>query len=520
MPAKTQSVTDSIAHERGAVISSKGMRLGDILAGVPTTQPLADAAREVTGIAYDSRNAARGSAFFAIRGESVDGNRFVSDAIKRGATAVISELPRPAIENSADVTWVQVQEARKALAIASANFFDHPTAALKLIAITGTAGKTTTSFLVDSILQSAGMTTGLFGTIVYRTPRSEIHATNTTPESYEMQRFFAELRDAGGVAGVMEVSSHALSMDRIWGCHFDVAVFTNLASDHLDYHKNVDDYFAAKRRLFEGTGAGAPGTAVLNSDDARSSQLQGLTKRTFTFGLGEEAEVTAKKFELAFEGLQFTADTPDGRIDVRSTLVGRINVYNILAAIAVAQAMGISRAAIEKGIATLSAVPGRFERIDCGQPFLVIVDYAHTDDSLRKLLVTARELHPEGRIITLFGNGGDRDRTKRPAMGETAARASDLVILTVDNPRSEDPLLTINDSVVGVQRTRTPYRVEPDRERAIALAYSEARAGDIVLLVGKGHETYQVMKEGPVYFNEREVARRLLLERGYGKGQT
>jgi UDP-N-acetylmuramoyl-L-alanyl-D-glutamate--2,6-diaminopimelate ligase len=496
------------------------MKLGDILAGVDTIRPLADAAKEVTGIAYDSRHAAPGAIFFAIHGEFTDGNLFVSDGVKRGASVVVSELPQPSAENSSGVTWVQVPESRKALAIASANFFDHPTAALKLIAITGTAGKTTTSFLVDSILQSAGIRTGLFGTIVYRTPRSEIHATNTTPESYEMQRFFAELRDAGGVAGVMEVSSHALSMDRVWGCHFEVAVFTNLSSDHLDYHKNVDDYFAAKVRLFEGTGAGAPGTAVLNSDDARSSQLRGLAKRTLTFGLGDGAEVTTRKFELAFSGLQFTADTPDGKIDIRSTLVGRINVYNILAAVAAAQAMGIPRAAIEKGIAGLPSVPGRFERIDCGQPFLVIVDYAHTDDSLRKLLVTARELHAEGRIITLFGNGGDRDRTKRPAMGETAARASDLVILTVDNPRSEDPLRTINDSVVGVQRTRTPYRVEPDRERAIALAYSEARPGDIVLLVGKGHETYQVMKDGPVYFNEREVARRLLLERGYGKGTT
>jgi UDP-N-acetylmuramoyl-L-alanyl-D-glutamate--2,6-diaminopimelate ligase len=518
VPTKTQAATDSIAPARGAVISTRGMRLADILAGVTTTQPLANAAREVTGIAYDSRHAVPGSAFFAIRGESTDGNRFISDAIRRGASVVVSELPRPVGENSADVAWVQVPEARKALAIASANFFGHPTTALKLIAITGTAGKTTTSFLLDSILQAAGITTGLFGTVVYRTPRSEVHATNTTPESYEMQRFFAELRDAGGVAGILEASSHALSMDRLWSCHFDVAVFTNLTSDHLDYHKNVDDYFAAKRRLFEGTGAGAPGTAVLNSDDARSRQLHGLAKRTLTFGLDEGAEVTTKKFELAFSGLQFTADTPDGKIDVRSTLVGRTNVYNILAAVAAAQAIGISRATIETGISALPSVPGRFERIDCGQPFLVIVDYEHTDDSLRKLLVTARELHPEGRIITLFGNGGDRDRTKRPAMGETAARASDLVILTVDNPRSEDPLRTINDAVVGIQRTRTPYRVEPDRERAIALAYAEARPGDIVLLVGKGHETYQVMKDGPVYFNEREVARRLLLERGYGKG--
>jgi UDP-N-acetylmuramoyl-L-alanyl-D-glutamate--2,6-diaminopimelate ligase len=305
-------------------------------------------------------------------------------------------------------------------------------------------------------------------------------------------------------------------MDRLWGCHFDVAVFTNLTSDHLDYHKNLDDYFAVKRQMFEGTGAGKPTVAVINSDDARGKQLIGLAERTLTFGMMNGAQVITRNFSPSFSRLQFIAQTPSGNIDVRSALVGRINVYNILCAIATGLALNISPKIIEQGIAALQAVPGRFERIDCGQPFLVIVDYAHTDDSLRKLLTTARELHPEGRIITLFGNGGDRDRTKRPAMGETAGRASDLVVLTVDNPRSEDPLRTINDSVVGVQRTRTPYRVEPDRERAIGIAFDEAHAGDIVLLVGKGHETYQIMKEGRVHFDEREVARRLLNERGYG----
>jgi len=279
----------------------------------------------------------------------------------------------------------------------------------------------------------------------------------------------------------------------------------------------VDDYFAAKRLLFSGTGAGPPTVGVINSDDPRSKPLFALAGRTLTFGLTNGAQITTRNFVLSFYGLQFTAQTPEGKIEVRSSLVGRINVFNILAAIGAGLALNISPLNIERGISQLAAVPGRFERIDCGQPFLVIVDYAHTDDSLRKLLATARELHPEGRLITLFGNGGDRDRTKRPAMGETAARASDLVVLTVDNPRSEDPLRTINDSVVGIQRTRTAYRVEPDRERAIGMAFDEARPGDIVLLIGKGHETYQMMKDGPVYFNEREVARRLLLERGYGK---
>ncbi len=540
--AKTQLDSDLDVPTMEAKSKYGAMKLKDLLAGILPTKSASfkdgELDREVASVAYSSKQVTPGAVFFAIRGESTDGNLFAIDAITRGAAAIISELPRPTGGDrvtewnalaarvgatatlpraiSPDVTWIQVPEARKALAIASANYFHHPAAALKLVGITGTSGKTTTSFLVDSILQAAGLTTGLFGTVVYRTPRAEVHATNTTPESFEMQRFMAELRDAGGNAAVMEVSSHALSMDRLWGCHFDVALFTNLTSDHLDYHKNLDEYFLAKRRMFEGTGAGAPSVAVLNSDDARAKRLVGLTGRTFTFGLTNGAQITTKNFELSFSGLQFTAQTPDGNIEVRSSLVGRINVYNILAAIGVGIGLGIPRANIEKGIAQLSSVPGRFERIVCGQPYLVIVDYAHTDDSLRKLLTTARELHPEGRLITLFGNGGDRDRTKRPVMGESAGRASDLVILTVDNPRSEDPLRTINDSVVGVQRTRTRYLVEPDRARAIGLAFDEAREGDIVLLVGKGHESYQVMKEGPVYFNEREVARRLLHERGYG----
>jgi UDP-N-acetylmuramoyl-L-alanyl-D-glutamate--2,6-diaminopimelate ligase len=542
MLAKTQPGPNVDAESHETSVRPESLTLRELLSGIHTTLPItpSEAERKISEIAYNSRQVKQGSAFFAIRGETTDGNLFVFDAAARGATGIISELPRPSsAESNADwqalfariatpteariippsVTWIQVPEARKALSLASANLFRHPAAALKLIGITGTSGKTTTSFLIDSILRAAGINAGLFGTVVYRTPRAEVKATNTTPESYEMQRFFAELRDSGATAGVMEVSSHALSMDRLWGCHFDTAVFTNLTSDHLDYHKNLDDYFAAKRQMFEGTGAGKPTIAVINSDDARGKQLIGLAERTFTFGMTNGAQIITRNFTPSFSGLQFTAQTPNGNIEVRSPLVGRINVYNILCAIATGLAFNISPKIIEKGIASLQAVPGRFERIDCGQPFLVIVDYAHTDDSLRKLLTTARELHPEGRIITLFGNGGDRDRTKRPAMGETAGRASDLVVLTVDNPRSEDPLRTINDAVVGVQRTRTPYKVEPDRERAIGMAFDEARAGDIVLLVGKGHETYQIMKDGPVHFDEREVARRLLHERGYGSGE-
>ncbi|HEX2714789.1 MAG TPA: UDP-N-acetylmuramoyl-L-alanyl-D-glutamate--2,6-diaminopimelate ligase, partial [Candidatus Acidoferrales bacterium] len=330
-----------------------------------------------------------------------------------------------------------------------------------------------------------------------------------------LQGFLAEVRDAGGTHAVLEASSHALAMDRVWGCSFVAAVFTNLTRDHLDYHHTFEEYFAAKRHLFEGTGAGAPRVGVLNADDPYSKRLAGLAERTLTYGLENSAEVTTKKFALAFSGLEFAVLTPAGKIEVCSPLVGRINVYNILAAIGAAIALGISREHIEAGIRQLESVPGRFERIALGQPYLLVVDYAHTDDALRNLIATARELNPSGRIITLFGCGGDRDRAKRPLMGEVAGTMSNVVVLTSDNPRSEDPLRIINDVVVGLQKTKAKYFVEPDRLRAIEQALDEARPGDMVLLAGKGHETYQVLREQTIDFDDREVARQSLRRRGY-----
>jgi UDP-N-acetylmuramoyl-L-alanyl-D-glutamate--2,6-diaminopimelate ligase len=318
----------------------------------------------------------------------------------------------------------------------------------------------------------------------------------------------------------MEVSSHALAMERAWGCPFAVAVFTNLTRDHLDFHKTMEEYAAAKRRLFEGTGAGPPRVAVINSDDPFAAQLKVFAPRTLTYGLRNGAEVTTKKFALTFSGLEFTAHTPAGKIEIVSPLVGRINVYNILAAVGAALALEIPCEAIAEGVLNLKNVPGRFERIDEGQPFLVVVDYAHTDDALRNLLETAHELvrqeNRRGRIITLFGCGGDRDRTKRPLMGEAAGARSDLVVLTSDNPRSEDPRLIINDAVVGLQRANAKYVIEADRARAIEIALDAAEAGDIVLLAGKGHETYQILREQTIHFDDREQARAALRKRGYG----
>jgi UDP-N-acetylmuramoyl-L-alanyl-D-glutamate--2,6-diaminopimelate ligase len=519
MPRAAASRAVLSRRARGSILVNRKMKLRELLGSELRDENGNAAGRfgtvEVSSLAYDSRQVQPGALFFALAGARTDGNLYAAEAIERGALAIASEQPAPA-ELERRTLWLRVPNARRALAWAAANFYGRPAESLKLIGITGTNGKTTTAFLLDSILRAAGHQSGLFGTIVYRTPASARPATNTTPESLDLERFLAEVRDAGGTHAVLEVSSHALAMDRVWACPFAVTLFTNLTRDHLDFHKTLDDYFAAKRRLFEGTGLGPPAAAVVNLDDPRGRELLGLARRTLTYGLGNGAGVTAGKFPLNLAGLAFTAETPAGPIEICSPLVGRPNVYNILAAVAAALALGIEREAIAVGVRRLAGVPGRFERIDEGQPFVVVVDYAHTDDALRNLLETARELKP-ARILTLFGAGGDRDRTKRPLMGEAAGRLSDLVMVTSDNPRSEDPLGIINDVVVGLQKARGNYRVEPDRARAIERVLAEAQAGDLVLLAGKGHETYQILRDRTIDFDDRVVAREVLQRLGYKK---
>jgi len=504
----------SVAELRHSVRQSlKALLAGvEVRSGVPPQEILV---RQVT---HDSRKAQAGALFVAIPGVTTDGTLFAKDAVAHGAVAVLSEASAPAAW-PADVAWVQVAEARKALAIAAANFWGRPANALKLVGVTGTNGKTTTTSLIDAILRASGAKAGLFGTISYHTPKGEYPAPNTTPESVDLQQFFAEIREMGGTYATMEASSHALALDRLWGCHFAAAVFTNLTRDHIDFHKNFENYFAAKRRLFEGTGAGVPDVSVVNTDDEWGKKLIGLGKQTLTYGLQNGTDLKAKKFALSFGGLSFTAQTPAGPVQVESALVGRINVYNILAAIGTGIGLGIANEVIEEGIRSLHAVAGRFQRIDLGQPFLVVVDYAHTDDALQNLIRTARELITKGRIITVFGCGGSRDRTKRPIMGETSGRLSDLTILTSDNPRQEDPLKIISDIVVGMQKSTGKYLIEPDRAKAISLAIEEARPGDIVLLAGKGHETYQIFADQTIHFDDREEAEKALKERGYS-GET
>src|SRR5258707_1968985 len=434
---KSDSSAKHANNERGhsmpGRIAGQSSKLSTLLVGVEASVPTAAGELDMRQVACDSRKVRPRALFFALHGAKADGNAFIRDAVSRGAVAIASEDAPPATMPSS-VAWIRVAHARKALAIAAANFYRHPAEALQLVAVTGTNGKTTTTSLVDAIIKASGAKTGLFGTIAYHTPLGDYPAPNTTPESVDLQGFLAEIRDAGGRYGVLEASSHSLAMDRLWGCHFAAAVFTNLTREHLDYHKTFEDYFAAKLRLFEGTGAGAPDTAVLNTDDGYGKRLAGLAKNPVTYGLESDADITTKKFQLTFDGLTFTAHTPNGKVHVVSRLVGRINVYNLLAAIGAAQALGLSNEVIENGIRNLESVSGRFQRIDLGQPFLVIVDYAHTDDALENLIRTARELNPKCRIITLFGCGGGKERTKRSVMGEGFGRLSDLTILSSDNP--------------------------------------------------------------------------------------
>jgi UDP-N-acetylmuramoyl-L-alanyl-D-glutamate--2,6-diaminopimelate ligase len=490
------------------------MRLQELLSGV---EILAQSGNpEVSGLEYDSRRIKPGYAFVALRGESVDGNRFIRQALAAGAAAVITdsdERPEP-------IAWARVRDARRALALLSANFYGHPARQLRIIGITGTNGKTTTSFLVESILRAAGRKAALVGTIEYHVAGKMLPAPHTTPEALELNRLFREALDAGTTDVVMEVSSHALALQRTFGIPFEVAAFTNLTRDHLDYHRTMDEYFRAKRILFAGCGARVPRYSVVNADDPYGRELEGFSEargtKAFSYGMAE-GDFRAAKPEMRPSGTRFELLMPDGSILVRSPLIGRVNVYNMLAASGAAYAGACPKEAIRAGLENLRRVPGRFEPVDCGQPFTVVVDYAHTDDALRNLLVLARDLvaRSGGRVITVFGCGGDRDRSKRPLMGEAAGQGSDFVVLTSDNPRSEDPHAIMAETIPGLERTGVQFEAEADRRTAIDRAIRRAHPGDIVVLAGKGHERVQVMGTSNLPFDDRQVAREALRNLGY-----
>jgi UDP-N-acetylmuramoyl-L-alanyl-D-glutamate--2,6-diaminopimelate ligase len=490
------------------------MTIEQVILGVQLRRELASGLGQlsVAGLEYDSRRVQPGFLFFAFPGARADGREFAQQAIDQGAIAAVSEFPAPDGFRGA---WIEVEHGRQALALSARNFYGNPAERLKLTGVTGTNGKTTTTFLIDAVLHAAGIRTALVGTIEYRLAGEVRPAVNTTPESLDLYRMFQELEQAAGTHVTMEVSSHALALGRVYGIAFHTVVFTNLTRDHLDFHHTMEEYFAAKQLLFVPRAAAAPVWAVINHDDAYGRQI-GSARHTLRYGFEEGADLRGSSLKMSFEGLRFTVQYGAERVELSSPLVGKFNAYNILAACGAALSYGLDWKTISTAIANFPGVPGRFESVQQGQPFLVIVDYAHTDDALRNVISVTRELHPK-RVITLFGCGGDRDRSKRPLMAQAASQASDFVVLTSDNPRSEDPLAIMNDALVGLRRFDTPHIIEPDRAKAIRAALHEAAAGDIVILAGKGHETYQVLKDRVIHFDDREVARDVLRELGYKK---
>ena len=488
------------------------MTIAEILKGLNVKRVTGPLEKEIEGIAYDSRVVKKGFLFVAIKGLSVDGHAFIKDVISKGAAGVVTEK---AVDVQNEVAVIEVDDSRDALALMSAAFYRDPSKKLSLIGITGTNGKTTTSYITKNILEVWGKKVGLLGTVQYIVANKILPASHTTPESLDLQGYLREMVDNNIEYGVIEVSSHALALKRVKGCSFRVAVFTNFSQDHLDFHGTMEDYFAAKTKLFDYLGK--DDYAVLNWDDPMVRSLgEKLNCHCITCGLERGAMLRAKNITdnrlqttdyRRQWGLSFMIQTPEDRFAVSSGLIGRNNIYNILMSAGVAYALGVSREAIIEGIRTVKPIEGRLEKIDAGQNFLCIVDYAHTEDALKKLIEEAR-LITGGKIITVFGCGGDRDRTKRPKMGVVASDLSDFVVITSDNPRIEEPSEIIKDIIKGIKKDN--YIIEPDRAKAIEKAVSIANTGDILLIAGKGHENYQEIKGIRYPFSDKEVFKKII----------
>jgi UDP-N-acetylmuramoyl-L-alanyl-D-glutamate--2,6-diaminopimelate ligase len=507
------------------------LKLRDLVAGLPEQRVLGDPGTEVAGMAYHSRHVHEGFLFAAIRGLREDGKRFIPDALARGAKVLLTDEPW----TSSPVIQVVVPDVREALARLAATFYGEPSSSLTLIGITGTNGKTTTAYLIESILQAEGKTVGVMGTINYRYGANVQPAPTTTPESLDLQRSLRAMADGGVTHVVLEVSSHALDLQRVRGCEFDVGLFTNLTRDHLDYHPSMQEYYQAKELLFTqclGESCKEPRTAVINMDDPKGPDLvERACGRVLRYAVHSPAEIRPHSFQAGAEGLAVQIATPRGALAVNTPMIGQHNLYNVLAAVSVGEALGLSRGAMAAGIQKLQRVPGRMERVPAPPGLGVFVDYAHTPDALERALETLREIRA-GRVIVVFGCGGDRDRGKRAAMGRVAAGGSDWVVLTSDNPRSEDPLRIIAEAEKGVREVVQArydaeelfrplpgpgYFVEPDRRKAIGLAIRLLRPGDVVLIAGKGHEDYQILGEKRIHFDDREEALAALAARAEGK---
>jgi len=481
----------------------------------------------VTGVEYDSRKVKPGAVFVAMKGGSTDGNRYIDKAIAAGALGIITDSSNTfdhLLVYQAGTPMLEVEHGRRALAEASAAFFGHPERKLAATGITGTNGKTTTAFLTEALLNAAGRSTVLVGTIEYHVAGEVRTSVHTTPESRDLFELMAEGAARGATELVTEVSSHGLDQGRAMGLNFDVAVFTNLTRDHLDYHQTMEKYFAAKRLLFDGTLYPAPRVAVVNAMDDRGAELAEAARKAGaevrTYGI-TKGDWRAASYALTPGGAVIDLETPAGSARVTSKLAGEVNILNLLAAFTAAHARGVAFEKLVEFIPSLKPVPGRFQPVHAGQPFTVIVDYAHTDDALRNLIVLARQMTAQSgaRVITMFGCGGDRDRTKRPKMGQAAGAGSDFVVATSDNPRSEEPLAILAEIEPGLKASGVRYTIEPDRGAAIGVALHAAQAGDVVLLAGKGHEKEQIVAGRTIPFDDAQIALSVLKELGYGGWQ-
>lgn len=459
----------------------------------------------IAGISYDSRHIQPGFLFVCIQGFKDDGHRYIPEALERGAAALVVErIPAPPVT----VPLIRVADARKALALLSARFYDHPSTRLTLIGVTGTQGKTTTAYLTEAILSEAGLRTALIGTVVQRVGEREARSLRTTPESLNLQQLLAESVRVGISHVVMEVSSHALALNRVAGCDFDMAIFTNLTSDHLDLHGTTQRYLEAKASLFAQLGPDPQRRAIVNLDDPHSGRILDSTQcPTLTYAVHRTAHLMASDIRAGLRTLSFLAHTPEGQVQVRTALTGAFNAYNALAALGVGLSLGIDLGHVAAGLERVKCVPGRFELVEAGQDFLLIVDFAHTAAAMEQLLTTTRTF-TRARVITVFGCPGERDKTKRPIIGRVVSRLSDHAILTTDNPASEDPLAIAREIETGLRQASRScsYEIIVDRAEAIARAVSLARPGDAVILAGKGHEEYQIMQTGLVPFSDRAVA--------------
>ncbi|MCR2803703.1 UDP-N-acetylmuramoyl-L-alanyl-D-glutamate--2,6-diaminopimelate ligase [Paenibacillus soyae] len=487
------------------------MRLRDLTDLLLTARLVGDEMTEFTGVEKDSRRVRPGQLFLCVPGLTVDGHAFAGDAVKRGASAIVCERPLPL-----DVPQLIVKDSKLATAIISDYVYAHPSEHVKVIGVTGTNGKTTTTYLIERILNDSGKASGVIGTIEWRYGGKSFPMSGTTPDAHELQRQLGEMRDAGMRYCAMEVSSHALEQGRVKGCRFRTAIFTNLTQDHLDYHGTMEKYADAKGLFFSRLGNAYPESpaersyAVLNADDPASARFGMLTAaEVITYGLEHEADVRATDIKITAQGTRFHVRTFRGEADIQLKLPGKFNVYNALAAVSAALIEGIELEAIKRSLESIPGVPGRVESVEEGQPFAVVVDYAHTPDGLENVLRAVREF-AENRVICVFGCGGDRDRTKRPLMGRIAAKHADLLIVTSDNPRTEDPNRIIADieaGLAGASVSRERYQLLPDRREAIQKAVEMASPGDVVLIAGKGHETYQLVGDKVYDFDDRIEAK-------------